>query len=45
MICVPCRRREHEECPAVKKSQSTLCDCQHAVLGNNNEYVTSREDC
>jgi len=24
MICVPCRKRHHEECPG-----GTWCDCQH----------------
>jgi len=24
MICVPCRRRKHEDCPG-----GTWCDCQH----------------
>ena len=24
MICVPCRKRRHEECPG-----GTWCDCQH----------------
>jgi len=24
MICIPCRKRQHEECPG-----GTWCDCQH----------------
>lgn len=29
MVCDKCRDGKHRQCPAVKKKQSTWCDCQH----------------
>src|SRR5271166_4363993 len=40
MICVPCRKRHHEECPG-----GTWCDCQHqppeGILGPNRHSAGS----